>query len=66
MQVYQKAGLHKYMYMYGKVAQCIIMSLAHHIIFISTHIYVYRSRMMNNEPDCSIPPTLSHTYCSHL
>ena len=63
MQVYHKAGLHKYMCMYGKVAQCI-----HHwhiiIIIISTHIYVHRSRMINiytpGRP-LHIPHTLSQT-----
>ena len=41
MQVYQKAGVHEYMRMYGKVAQRLLyyMSLAHNYnIYHHTHI----------------------------
>ena len=42
MQVYKKAGLHKYMCMYGKVAQFIYhWHIIIIILFISTYVLVY-------------------------
>ena len=46
MQVYQKAGLHKYMCMYGKVAQCIYHW---HIIIIFISTQIIRIQVQNDE-----------------